>query len=130
MSAETVFLTVDVVLNIHRRMIEEFGGDGSIRDRGLMEAAIAMPRQRFDGKLLHENVAEQAAAYLYHICSNHAFVDGNKRTALAAAELFLLLNETQLLATNDELYDLTMGVARGSVDKKTATVFFQEHVRY
>lgn len=89
-----------------------------------------MPRQRFGGKLAHDNMAEQAAAYLYHICSNHGFVDGNKRTAVAAAELFLLLNETQLPATNDELYDLTMSVAQRSVDKKTVTVFFQEHVQY
>ena len=130
MSSETVFLTMDVVLNIHRRMIEEFGGDGSIRDRGLLEPAIAMLRQRFGGKLLHDNMAEQAAAYLYHICCNHAFVDGNKRTAMAAAEFFLLLNEAQLPATNDELYELTMSVAQGSIDKKTVTVFFQEHVQY
>ena len=130
MSSGTVFLTVDVVLDIHRRMIEEFGGDGSIRDRGLLEAAIAMPQQRFGGKLLHEDMAGQAAAYLYHICCNHAFVDGNKRTAMAAAEFLLLLNEAKLLATNDELYELTMGVAKGSVDKKTVTVFFQEHVQY
>lgn len=130
MSSETLFLTVDVVLNIHRRMIEEFGGDGGIRDRGLLEAAVAMPQQRFDGKLLHESLAEQAAAYLFHICSNHAFVDGNKRTALAAAEFFMLLNEAQLLATNDELYELTMGVAKGNVDKKALTIFFREHVQY
>ena len=128
MSAETIFLSVDVVLNIHQRLIVEFGGSSGIRDTGLLEAAVAMPKQRFGGTLLHNNIAEQAAAYLYHLCSNHAFIDGNKRTALASAEFFLLLNERQLVATNEELYEITMNVAKGTVDKKTLTEFFNRHV--
>lgn len=99
------------------------------RDLGLLDAATAMPRQRFNGKLLHQNMVEQAPAYLYHICCNPGFVDGNKRTALAAAEFFLLLNGARLLATNDELYELTMGVAGGSVDRETLTIFFREHIQ-
>ncbi len=128
MNVETTFLTVDIVLSIHQKLIEEFGGGAGIRDNGLLEAAAAMPKQRFSGALLHNNLAEQAAAYLYHLCCNHAFIDGNKRTALAAAEFFLLLNERQLNATNDELYEITMGVANGTVDKKYLTEFFRQHV--
>ena len=106
----------------------EFGGSTGIRDTGLLEAAVAMPKQRFGGTLLHRDIAVQAAAYLYHICSNHAFIDGNKRTALASAEFFLLLNKRTLNATNDELYKITMGVANGAIDKKYLTEFFQQHV--
>ena len=83
MSPETIFLNVDTVLIIHQRMITEFDGDGGIRDHGLLESAVAMPRQQFRGKYLHSGLAKQAAAYLFHICNNHAFIDGNKRTALA-----------------------------------------------
>ncbi len=109
-------------------MILDFGGSAGVRDTGLLEAAVAMPKQRFGGALLHTDIAEQAAAYLYHLCSNHAFIDGNKRTALASAEFFLLLNEWRLNAANDELFNLTMGVAKGTVDKRTLTEFFQQHV--
>ncbi|MCK5249070.1 MAG: Fic family protein [Spirochaetaceae bacterium] len=89
MSTETIFLSVDNVLSIHQRLIAEFGGGTGIRNNGLLEAAAAMPKQRFRGTLLHNDLAEQAAAYLYHLCCNRAFIDGNKQTALAAAEFFL-----------------------------------------
>ena len=123
-----MFLTVETVLVIHRRMTAEFGGDDGIRDRGLLESATAMPRQQFGGRYLHAGLPEQAAAYLFHLCRNHAFVDGNKRTALATAEFFLLLNGARLDATNDELIELTVGVADGSIDKDVVTKFFTEHV--
>ena len=129
MNVETTFLTVDVILSIHHRLIAEFGGGDGIRDHGLLEAAAAMPRQRFDGTYLHSTLAEQAAAYLYHLCCNHAFIDGNKRTALATAEFFLLLNDRQLIANNEELYEITMGVAKGTVDKRALTDFFRSHVK-
>lgn len=128
MIVETTFLTVDVILSIHQKLIEEFGGGDGIRDHGLLEAAAAMPRQQFDGTYLHSTLAEQAAAYHYHLCCNHAFLDGNKRTALATSEFFLLLNNRQLLATNEELYEITMGVAKGIVDKKTLSKFFTSHI--
>jgi death-on-curing protein len=128
MSAEPTFLTVDTVLVIHQRMVAEFGGDAGIRDRGLLESAVAMPRQQFGGSYLHEGIAEQAAAYLFHICRNHPFVDGNKRTAVATAEFLILLNDARLNASNDELVDVTLGVADGSIDKDGVTAFFEEHV--
>ena len=121
-------MNVETVLVIHRRMVAEFGGDDGVRDRGLLESAVAMPRQQFGGRYLHAGLAEQAAAYLFHICRNHAFVDGNKRTALATAEFFILLNGAGLNASDDELVDLTLGVADGSVDKEAVTTFFTEHI--
>ena len=70
-----------------------------------------------------------AAAYLFHLCGNHPFVDGNKRTALAAAEVFVTANKRRLSATDEELEDLTMGVARGSVSKTEVITFFKKHVK-
>ena len=85
MIGSPVFLTVDHVLTIHRRVIDEFGGDPALRDRGLLESAVMMPAAQFGGGYLHDGIPAMAAGYLFHICKNHSFVDGNKRTALATA---------------------------------------------
>lgn len=123
------FLTVDHVLILHRRMIAEFGGDSLLRDGGLLESAVMLPASQFGGKFLHEGIPDMAAAYLFHICRNHPFSDGNKRTALAAAEVFLLLNAHVLQATDDQLEELTLGVAEGSIAKKETVAFFREHAK-
>ena len=128
MSRPAVFLKADHVAAIHRRMIREFGGEAGLRDRGLLESAASMPAAGAGGKYLHRGLAEKAAAYLYHLCRNHPFVDGNKRTALAAAEVFLLLNDRALAATNEELERLTRGVAEGTISKREALRFFRRHV--
>jgi death-on-curing protein len=127
MNSLIAFLDVDHVLAIHRRMIDEFGGSREVRDRGLLESAVAMPAARFGGKYLHDWPAEMAGAYLFHLCKNHPFVDGNKRTALAAAEVFLLLNNLKLKAGNVALERLTLGVADGSTSKAAVLTFFRAH---
>jgi death-on-curing protein len=120
---------VDEVLAIHRHMIEQFGGDPSLRDPGLLESAVRMPAAMFDGNYLHPSLAAMAAAYLFHLCKNHAFVEGNKRTSLAAAEVFLLLNDRKLVATNEEVEALTRGIAESRISKEEVVAFFREHVR-
>ena len=71
-----------MVLAIHARQIEKFGGTPGLRDEGLLDSALAQPQATFDQQWLHPTIPEQAAAYLYHLAMNHPFVDGNKRTAL------------------------------------------------
>ena len=127
--APVVYLSVDHVLAVHSRVIEEFGGDAGIRDRGLLESAVAMPQATFGGQDLHSDLPTKAAAYQYHLCANHAFVDGNKRVAVTAAEVFLLLNSHELNATDEQLENLTLGVAGGSLSKDRVVAFFGEHVR-
>ena len=129
MSAEIIFLSVDQLLEIHRRGIEEHGGSPELRDRGLLESAGAMPQAQFGGQYLHDGLAAMAAAYLFHLCKNHPFVDGNKRVAVASAETFVLLNDRELAATDEELEHLTLGVADGSISKDEAIAFFRKHVR-
>lgn len=122
------FLSVDDILAIHRRMVVEFGGDSGLRDRGLLESAIAMPRATFAGDFLHQSVPAMAAAYHYHLCSNHPFLDGNKRVAVASAEIFLLINGYELMASDDELIEITMSIAQSATSKETLTVFFEANV--
>lgn len=83
------FLTVDEVLELHLEQIELFGGSAGARDLNLLESAVAQPSQQFGGEYLHEDVPAMAAAYLFHIVSNHPFIDGNKRTGTDAAIVFL-----------------------------------------
>lgn len=123
-----VFLTVDNILAIHSRVIDEFGGDTGVRDRGLLESAVAMPQAAFAEQELHTGFAAKAAAYHYHHCANHPFVDGNKRVAVAAAEIFLLLNGHELVAHDDRIEDLTLGVATGKLSKDDVVAFFAGHV--
>ena len=98
MNKKVEFLTTELVLQIHERMTQEFGGEQGVKDFGLLESAIAMPRQQFAGDYLHNSIPEMSAAYLFHICKNHPFFDGNKRTALATTEFFILMNEFELKA--------------------------------
>ncbi|MFQ4139299.1 type II toxin-antitoxin system death-on-curing family toxin [Nodosilinea sp. PGN35] len=88
-----------------------------VRDAGLLDSALTQPQATFGGELLHPTLAEQAAAYLYHLSKNHPFVDGNKRTAFAVMDTFLRLNGKRLLLTNGDAYDLVMQVAQGQIEK-------------
>jgi death on curing protein len=123
-----VFLSLDEVLALHGDQIERYGGSPGVRDLGLLQSALGTPRASFGGAWLHGTLAEMAAAYLYHLVKNHAFVDGNKRTGLAVTIAFLGLNDRWLEAAPDELVELVLGVAEGDVSKAEVAVFLQAHV--
>ena len=86
---EPLFLTLAQVLQVHAYQIEQHGGSVALLDVGLLESAIAMPRQSFGNQYVHEDLAAMAAAYLFHITKNHSFEDGNKRTGVHTALVFL-----------------------------------------
>lgn len=111
------FLTVADVIELHGLQLHRFGGADGLRDRGLLESAVAQPEAAFGGALLNPGLFDMAAAYLYHIVRNHAFVDGNKRTGLLAALVFLDINGVALARGTEALYTLTMAVAEGKLDK-------------
>ena len=125
--SEPAFLTLDEVLGIHADQIRVYGGGSGLRDLELLRSAIAMPETTFDGEYLHPSAFEMAAAYLFHLARNHPFVDGNKRTALMCALVFLGLNGQRLRADADDLYALVDGVAAGAVDKAEVSVFLRSH---
>ncbi len=111
------FLTVDEVLLLHELQLDRFGGSAGVRDAGLLESAVLQPQAGFGGVYLHEDLASMAAAYLFSIVKNHPFVDGNKRTGLHAALVFLDLNGIPIDHSSEVLYDTTMAVAEGRLDK-------------
>jgi len=129
MKKEPRFLQVSDIQKIHARMIADFGGTCELRDKGLLESAAGMPSAQFGGQYLHDGFAAMAAAYLFHICKNHAFVDGNKRTALTSAELFLELNGYTFAASNDEMVEITLGVADSTISKDELTKMLKKIVK-
>lgn len=123
----TLFLTLDEVLAIHADQIERYGGAHGIRDRAGLESALAMPEAGFGEELMHPTLFEQAAAYLFHLCKNHAFVDGNKRVALASCLGFLGINGVEIDATEDEIVELVIGVATSAISKAELALFLKAH---
>lgn len=117
MADEPEFLDVDDVIEIHATQLEVYGGSAGLRDRGLLESAVAQPQMSFGGELAHDGLFAMAAAYLFHIVSNHPFVDGNKRAGMLSAVVFLDVNGISIDHPSDALYDLTMSVAEGRIDK-------------
>jgi len=126
---DPAFLMLDEVLAIHADQIRRYGGRPGLRDLALLQSALGTPQTTFEGEFLHTDVFEMAAAYLFHIARNHPFVDGNKRTGLMAALVFLGLNDLELAVDPAALYELVTGVATGAVSKAQIAVFFQQHSR-
>jgi death-on-curing protein len=122
------FLTLNDVLHIHSNSIELYGGAEGIRDLNLLESAIAQPTMEIDNQFLHEFPFVMAAAYMFHITSNHPFVDGNKRTGAMAALAFLDLNGFEINAPKGAIYDITIEVATGNADKKKIASFFKSNI--
>jgi death on curing protein len=118
---EPLFLTLDEVLEIHAQQIELYGGSDGVRDPAGLESAVATATATFGGQFLHPTIPSMAAAYLFHTCQNHAFVDGNKRTGANAAITFLLINDWELEVSEDELVDLVLSVASGETSKSALT---------
>jgi death-on-curing protein len=122
----TLFLTLDEVLAIHADQIQRYGGSLGIRDRGLLESALAVPEATYSGEDLHPSLCEKAAAYLFHLVKNHAFVDGNERAGLAVCLAFLAMNDVWIRASDDELVELVYGVAEGRRSKAEGAVFLED----
>lgn len=114
---EPVFLTLAEVVEIHKNQIELYGGEDGIRDVGLLQLAMAQPQASYAGEWLHDDISMMAAAYAFHICGNHPFIDGNKRTALAAALVFLDFNEIIINDPHEKLLTAMLDMASGNLNK-------------
>jgi len=125
---DTIFLSVDDVLLLHADTIDIDGGSHGVRDHGLLDAAVAMPRQQFGGAYLHEDLAAMAAAYMFHIAQNHPFVDGNKRAAALSALVFLNVNGIAELPEPKELETITLQVAAGELSKDTVMQWLRDQI--
>jgi len=107
------YLTPEQVLFIHARLISETGGEHGIRDLGLLISAVSRPQATFDGEEFYPDVHSKAAALMESLINNHPFLDGNKRTGITAAALFLQINNFSLTASNQEVESFILSVASG-----------------
>ena len=118
---DCIHLTVKIVREIHSEAIGRFGGLGGVRELSLLESAVAAPQATFGGESLFTDLIDVAAAYLFYICRNHAFLDGNKRVALGSCLVFLRLNAMEPPRDSREWEDLTLAVAAGELDRDGTT---------
>jgi death-on-curing protein len=119
------WLDADVLRAVHEEQLAEHGGAPGIRDAGLFESALARPENLASyGK---PDVSDLAAAYGFGIARNHPFIDGNKRTAFVAVELFLELNEFELSASDADCVLTMLAVAAGQMDEATFARWLRQH---
>jgi death-on-curing protein len=126
-SPENCFhLTVEMVREIHAEAIARFGGSDGVRDSALLESAVAAPQASFGGKSPYRELAEVAAAYLYYLCRNHPFIDGNKRVALGSCIVFLRVNGVEPRPDGPEWEELVLAIAAGSLGREQTTTRLRE----
>jgi len=121
-----LFIYKSEVIDIHKKLIEEFGGIHGLRDEGALESALASAENR----AYYENadIAVCAATYAYHLSQSHAFIDGNKRIAAAVSEIFLEINDTKLNATDDQIVDLFLSIASGEKSRNDVEHIFSQWI--
>jgi death-on-curing protein len=107
--------------------IRNYGGTYGVRDLNLLSSAIYMPQSGFDGEYLHKTIPAMAAAYAFHICQNHPFLDGNKRVALASALVFLDINGYAFNCNDEVLYSEIMEAAKGKINKDALINFYEKY---
>jgi len=112
---------------MHELLIEESGGMPGVRDEGLLDSALNAPFQTFDGAYLYPSLEQKAARLCHSLIGNHAFVDGNKRIGILTMIVFLELNGVLLGYTDDDLIDLGLRLADGSVDVHQLLSWIRAH---
>lgn len=120
------WLSPQLVLAIQARLIDLFGGLHGVRDPGLLDSALAQPQASFAGVALHGDVWAMAAAYGYHLCRNHPFIDGNKRVAAVAMVTFLRANGHQVRYDEVEFYLIVIDLAEGKLSKAQLAAWLRE----
>ena len=124
---QAIFLTLAEVNEIHVYQLEHFGGSSGVRDINLLKSAIGMPEMSFGGVMLHKDIYEMAAAYLFHIAENHPFIDGNKRTGAMTSVVFLDINGIDFNSSDEDFTKMVLAVASGKMQKGEIAEFFRSH---
>src|SRR6266436_6709758 len=112
------FLHIEIILAIHDDQIRLYGGAYGLRDAAGLDAAFHMPQAQFSGQFLHSTIFHMAAAYGFHLCQNHPFLDGNKRTAGMVMFTFLQFNELEPITPEPDYYAVMMAIATGEMSKE------------
>lgn len=124
-----LYLSVEQVLYVHEVQLQHYGGGLGLRDRGPLEAAVARPAMTFGGEDLYPDVITKAAALMHSLVKNHPFVDGNKRVGAHSALIFLTMNGWDVITTDEEIVEITLGVASGSVELEALIIWFRQRAR-
>ena len=119
-------LSVEIVREIHAEAIKTFGGLNGIRDEALLASAVFAPQSSFGGKSPYTDLIDVAAACLFFLCRNHPFVDGNNRTAMGAAIVFLRLNGMETAPDSEKWERLLLDVAAGKLDRDQTTQYLRK----
>jgi death-on-curing protein len=125
----TVYLTPEQVIFIHSRLVSETGGAHGVRDLSMLLSALGRPQASFDGQDLYPDIFSQAAALLDSLIRNHPFVDGNKRTAITAAGIFLRLNGYTLSVSNEKMVAFTLDCAQSKIPLAEITAWLRRGSR-
>jgi len=121
------FVPKEVVLTIHADLLQRYGGRPGLRDPGLLESALAQPMITVGGKYANKRLFDKAAAYGFHVCKNHPFIDGNKRVAFVLMDVFLQENGWQITADEEEAYATMMALASGQITKVQLSLWLKKH---
>jgi death-on-curing protein len=121
------FVPDEIVLTIHTDLLQRYGGQAGIRDRNLLESALAQPKMTVGGKYAYKSIFDKAAAYGFHRCMNHPFVDGNKRVAFVLMDIFLQKNGWEISANEEEAYSMMMSLASSKISKLQLSLWLKEH---
>ncbi|RIK75852.1 type II toxin-antitoxin system death-on-curing family toxin [candidate division KSB1 bacterium] len=122
------FLNIFQILELHRRLLGEFGGISGVRDFGALESALAQPEMTFGGEDLYPTLIDKASVLAYSLCMNHPFIDGNKRVAHGAMEIFLVLNGFEIDAAVHEQEGLFLDLASGKLKREDLADWLQRRI--
>jgi len=117
------FIPDEIVPILHADLVKRYGGRLGIRDRGLLASALAQPKMTVRKRFLHRTLFDKAAAYGFHVCRNHPFVDGNKRIAFVLMDVFLQKNGWNLQSSEEEAYETMIQLASGNLTKPDLSIW-------
>ena len=123
----TRFIPSRIVSTIHADLLQRYGGRPGLRDPNLLDSALAQPKVTVGGKFVHKTLFDKAAAYGFHICKNHPFVDGNKRIAFVLMDIFLQKNGREVVANEREAYSIMMALASGRLTRPQLSSWLKDH---
>ena len=121
------FIPKELIIYFYDQLVQNYGGAYGIRDEKLLDSALEQPKATYGGNYLHDTLMKMAAAYGYHLCNNHPFVDGNKRIALIAMDVFLQRNGFEIVATEKEAYQIMILLSSGRLSKNNLVIWLENN---
>jgi death-on-curing protein len=125
----TTYLSLEQVLDLHRRQLRLFGGAAGLRDRGALASAVARPQMTFGGEDLYPEIEDKAAALMHSLVANRPFVDGNKRVGAYSCLLLLMANGVEPTFSPAELTVITLATARSEVNAEALSIWLRQRTR-